>query len=426
MAMALDNSLLTTRAAAEAFVGGVCFKLGPPALIGAELEWLTVRQASSNGDCPDLPTLSTRPSLATIAAALGPHAPKSLDPSSPADPLPRGSYITIEPGGQIEISSAPFSSAEQLCRSLQEDEEYLRTLLATESIAALARSADVDRPPERLLRASRYTAMEDRFASIGPFGTLMMCNTAATQVSVDAGRDATDVAARWNALDATGPALLAAFACSPTLAGAPGGRWASQRMRTWLQLDRSRTSPPLGDSTDPIARYAQWALDVPLLCVVGEQGANWAAPPDATFADWIAGSLDDLIDRRPTRCDLSYHLTTLFPPVRASGHLEVRYIDAQPGHLWAVPIHVLDALLSTPESVASATALAAGTAHRWWDAAEFGLADAELRATGVSLFELAAEHTEWPDACTALRAAAQRCRNGVAPGADERGEDAGR
>ncbi|KAA0023842.1 ergothioneine biosynthesis glutamate--cysteine ligase EgtA [Antrihabitans cavernicola] len=410
MAMALDSALLTTRAAAEAFVGGVCFKLGPPTLIGAELEWLTAR---SDGDC-------TRPELKTLASALGDYAPTSIAPSSSARPLPRGSYVTVEPGGQIEISSAPSDSAEQLCRWLSDDARFLRDLLASQSIHTIAAAADADRSPQRLLTLPRYCAMAERFAHIGPYGALMMCNTTATQVSVDAGRDVAEVAARWTALDAIGPALIAAFACSPDMAGAPEGTWASQRMRSWLHLDRARTSAPPSGTADPIAAYARWALDVPLMCVVRGPEENWAAPPDATFADWLGGALDDELGRRPDHRDLAYHLTTLFPPVRANGHLEVRYIDAQPGRSWSVPILAIDALLSRPDVIAEATAVAAGTAQRWWEAAEHGLGDPELRTAAEDLLLLAAASSTSTGGTEQLDAAADRCRRGRTPAEEDR------
>ncbi len=412
MAMALDSALLSTRAAAEAYVGGVCFKLGPPELIGAELEWLTVRDDT---DCP-------RPDLPTLASALGHYAPKSIAPSSPARPLPGGSYVTVEPGGQIEISSAPFQSAEQLCRSLKDDEHRLRALLATKSIRPYSSAADVYRIPHRLLQLPRYVAMENVFEARGPFGKLMMCNTAATQVSLDAGRDIEEVALRLATLNSMGPALLAAFACSPTMCGAPDGQWASQRMRAWFALDQSRTAPPLGDSADPLGRYASWVLDVPLLCVVRDSAdeQSWAAPEGATFVDWLAGALDEEIGRRPTFRDLDYHLTTVFPPVRAVGHLEVRYIDAQPGDQWSIPIAAFEALMSSPEVVAEASALSVATAHRWWDAAEFGLADAELRSAARDLLQLAAAHTPWRSAEAVLSAAADRCRDRRMPAEEQR------
>ncbi|WTZ54983.1 glutamate-cysteine ligase family protein [Nocardia sp. NBC_01388] len=485
----------STRAAAEAYIGKVCFKQGPPMLIGAELEWLTA-QGEPSASAP-------RPQLTVLADALGSYAPQSISPDSPADPLPGGSRVTLEPGGQIELSSAPFGTAAELCERLLADTGRLRVLLDTRDIHIIAASADPVRTPQRLLQLPRYRAMESAFTGIGPFGALMMCNTAAAQVSVDAGVDATDIAARWTALYAIGPALLAAFACSPELSGAPPGAWASQRMRTWLRLDHLRTRPPVHDWPDPINGYARWALDVPLLCVrpesavatsgssgpdggngprgsagshreggasgshgsaranvshgsggangspglagangshgseaangsvgghssAGGHGSNgaaavlsadWTAPPGATFADWLCGALDDEIGRRPTTDDLDYHLTTVFPPVRASGHLEVRYLDAQPGNTWTVPVHAIDALLSTPAVVAEATALAGSTVGRWSEAARYGLADPEIRTAAVALLELATAQAATPVAAAELAAAAARCRQGHAPAA---------
>ncbi|MFE7719643.1 ergothioneine biosynthesis glutamate--cysteine ligase EgtA [Nocardia rhizosphaerihabitans] len=401
---ATDQGELSSRAAAEAYVGGVCFKLGPPALIGAELEWLTAGPAGA------------RPSLELMAAALGPHAPTSIAPASAAAPLPGGSMVTLEPGGQIELSSAPFADTEALTRNLRADAARLRDLLAAHDIGIIPAAADTDRPAERLLRLPRYAAMERRFAGVGPFGSLMMCNTAATQVSVDAGADPDEVRARWTALYALGPALIAAFACSPVLHGAPQGEWVSQRMRTWLRLDPSRTRPPVADWGDPITAYAHWALDVPLLCVrCTERDADWSPPPGATFADWLAGALDDEVGRRPGTADLDYHLTTLFPPVRASGHLEVRYLDTQPGDTWTTPIHVVDALLSTPAVVEEATAIAAPTAGEWLGAARTGLQDPELRRAAVDLLELAEQHARSDTAAQELALAARRCRSGRSP-----------
>ncbi|MCM6777188.1 ergothioneine biosynthesis glutamate--cysteine ligase EgtA [Nocardia sp. CDC159] len=399
----------SSRAAVEAYVGGVCFKQGPPALIGAELEWLTAQ------DEPSAP--GSRPGLAPLADALGPYAPRSIAPDSPALPLPGGSRVTIEPGGQVELSSAPFGDAAELCERLRADARQLERLLRSRSIAIRSAAADADRRAERLLQLPRYRAMEHAFAGIGPFGKLMMCNTAATQVSVDAGADPAEIAARWTALYTVGPALLAAFACSPRLHGAPVGAWASQRMRAWLRLDNARTRPPVRHWADPIADYARWVLDVPLLCVrrAEDAVADWAAPPGATFADWLCGALDDEVGRRPDAADLDYHLTTVFPPVRAAGHLEVRYLDAQPGDGWTAPIHALDALLSSRAVVAEATRVAAPVAGAWLEAARCGLADPEIRSVAVELLTLAADHARSPAAADQLGAAARRCSGGRMP-----------
>ncbi len=392
---------LSTRPAAEAYVSKVCFKLGPPALIGAELEWLT---ALDDG---------TRPSLSSLATALGDHSPRSIAPESPALTLPGGSMVTVEPGGQVELSSSPYTSVSDLAPMLDADARLLRDMLEGSGISILAVPADTARAPERLLVLPRYCAMENRFTTIGPYGKLMMCNTAAAQVSVDAGRDRTEVAARWRMLHVIGPAFVAAFARSPELEGAPEGVWASQRMRTWLELDSSRTDSSrtaVATTGDPIADYARWALDVPLLCIMGVD-QSWEAPVGTTFAQWLADP--DVVGRAPTYGDLDYHLTTLFPQVRACGHLEIRYLDAQPDGQWVIPAAAFEALLSTPELVARATEIGAGTAGRWIDAARVGLGDRDLRTAAIELLDLAAgcggEYADY------LSAAARRCRAGDAP-----------
>ncbi|WP_415973768.1 ergothioneine biosynthesis glutamate--cysteine ligase EgtA [Rhodococcus sp. 077-4] len=392
---------LSSRPAAEAYVSKVCFKLGPPSLIGAELEWLTALDDGS------------RPSLSALAAALGDHSPRSIAPESPVLTLPGGSMVTVEPGGQIELSSSPYVSVSRLAPMLDADARLLREMLGLAGITIASVPADTTRAPERLLVLPRYCAMENRFTTIGPFGKLMMCNTAAAQVSVDAGRDRAEVAARWQMLHAIGPAFVAAFARSPMLAGAPEGAWASQRMRTWLELDSSRTDSSrtsVPSTGDPVADYASWALDVPLLCIRGVT-QNWEAPPGTTFAQWL--DAPEIVGRPPSYSDLDYHLTTLFPQVRACGHLEIRYLDAQPDGQWVVPAAAFEALLSTPALVARATEIGGGTAGRWHDAARVGLADRDLRTAATELLDLAAD--VGGDFAEQLRAASRRCRTGAAP-----------
>ncbi|MGW5386012.1 ergothioneine biosynthesis glutamate--cysteine ligase EgtA [Nocardia sp. NPDC003963] len=415
---------LSSRAAAEAYIGGVCFKVGPPRLIGAELEWFTVcrtgrttrRSARRPAAGPPHLFAGPRPTTELLAQALGPYAPRAIAPDSPAHALPGGSRVTVEPGGQIELSSIAVTDAADLCARLRADEQRLRELLSTRSIRMIAAAADPARTPRCQLGLPRYQAMEHYFTRIGPYGRLMMSNTAAAQVSLDIGADRAELNARWHALHTVGPALIAAFACSPVLRGAPTGEWASQRMRTWLHLDPERACPPVADWTDPVREYASWALDAPLLCVRRPEPAErvaWAAPPAATFGDWLSGDLDEAIGRRPDIGDLDYHLTTLFPPVRPAGYFEVRYLDAQPGAGWTVPITVLDALLSTPAAVADATAAASATGGRWYDAARHGLADPELRAAAVAVLEAAAAHSAGTTA--QIRAAVRRCAAGRAP-----------
>lgn len=380
-AIALDPAApLTERAVAEAYVASVCFKHGPPRLVGTELEWL-VRHV-------DDPARPLDP--AVLARALGPHAPATLGPhlaphqttngSGPA-PLPAGGTITVEPGGQVEIASPPLPGVGALVRAVRTDVAGLHTLLAAEGLTTTPRASDPLRPPRRLLQVPRYAAMEATFDRIGPHGRTMMCSTTAVQVCVDAG-EGDELARRWAALHELGPVLLAAFANSPAVHGRRTG-WRSSRWAAWMALDPERTSPPATLDGDPAREYARRALDARLLCVrrEGAGGASWEAP-DVTFAEWIGGALEPA----PTRADLDYHLTTLFPPVRPQGHLEVRYLDQQAGDEWVVPLVVVAALMHDPDTVARARAAAEPAADRWTAAARHGLADRVLRRAAGDVF----------------------------------------
>jgi glutamate--cysteine ligase len=126
-------------------------------------------------------------------------------------------------------------------------------------------------------------------------------------------------------------------------------------------------------------------LSSPLL-LVRREGA-WEVPSGVTFADWINGALPV----PPTTSDLDYHVSTLFPPVRPHGHLEVRYVDAQPGRRWALPVTVIAALLSDTVVTGKAREACEPAEGRWTEAARLGLADQALARAAATLFELACD-----------------------------------
>ncbi len=106
-------------------------------------------------------------------------------------------------------------------------------------------------------------------------------------------------------------------------------------------------------------------MDADVLCVRRPDGQPWTVPAGLTFRDWLRGSGQPRApDGRapsagpPTADDLSYHLSTLFPPVRPRGHLELRMIDAQPGDGWIVPVSVVAALTDDPVAADAAMAAA--------------------------------------------------------------------
>ncbi|GLY67672.1 glutamate-cysteine ligase family protein [Amycolatopsis taiwanensis] len=373
-AAALSAKVISDRAAGEAYVASVCFKHGPPRLLGVELEY-TVHYA----DDPRRPL-----DPVDLVEALGPHTPRTLLPESPAQPLPGGSPLTFEPGCQVEISALPQASLRQLDEIVSADLNYLTDLLARAGFTLGETGIDRFRRPGRLLETERYASMERRFAPFGSGGITMMCSTAGLQICVDSGeRD--ELAARWAAVHALGPPLIATFANSRHHAGQDTG-FASARWLAVLDTEPSRTfaTPP---SMDPPVSWASRVLDTPLM-VVRRRGAPWDAPDGLTFADWVAGRGVAGRLGPPTFADLDYHLTTMFPAVRPRGYLEVRYLDAQPGRRWLHPAALLTALLARPSTVDKVRELCEPVAGRWERAAVAGLADPELAAVAAKVVDL--------------------------------------
>jgi len=365
----------------------VCFKHGPPRLHGVELEW-TVHHRND----PRRPLEAGQ-----LTRALGSHAPAPLNLDQDQRQLPAGCLVTVEPGGQVEISTPPTRSAADLVRVATADAAALAELLDESGLVLGRRGTDPHRPPNRLLQVPRYVAMQAAFDRIGPQGSRMMCSTASMQVCLDAG-EADQVASRWRAAHALGPVLVALFANSPDLAGRNTG-WASSRLRATLGTCPPFTLPP-EPSDDPAGQWARTAMEAPVICVRAA-GRSWAAPPALNFAAWIAEPAR--VGRRPTLDDLDYHLTTLFPPVRPKGYLEIRYLDAQAGSRWVTPFALLAALMarrSTIEQVLDVTQAGAG---RWFEAARDGLADPVLRQAAGRVVQLGADSLDHLDLTDAQR-----------------------
>ncbi|WP_354643324.1 ergothioneine biosynthesis glutamate--cysteine ligase EgtA [Kitasatospora camelliae] len=367
-----------TEASAEEHLLGICFKIGPPRLIGVEAEWFV-----HDDRCPDSPVDPDRVAAALTALPTHPDGPR----------FPAGARLTREPGGQVELSSLPAESPENCAADLLADHAALRSALASQGLRLTGSGTDPVARERRMQAAHpRYRAMERYFDSAGPWGRIMMCGTASVQVSVDAGTEPR-FAERWQLTHRLGPVLVAAFANSPLLDGRPTG-YRSTRQMVWSRMDPSRTlaPPPDGDPRDVWSRYV---LDARVLCVRRSDGVPWTAPAGLTFRDWLRGAGD----RAATLADLDYHRTTLFPPVRPRGHLELRMIDAQPGDGWLVPLALVSALLDDP--IATDTALAAlerldhdgatppPRSGLWQRAAVRGMADPELRRAALVCFAAA-------------------------------------
>ncbi|MFH0172709.1 ergothioneine biosynthesis glutamate--cysteine ligase EgtA [Streptomyces cacaoi] len=362
-----------TEAEVEALVRGICFKTGPPRTVGVEVEWLVHELRE-----PRLPVTPER--LEAAYAAL-----RTLPLSSP---------LTVEPGGQLELSSPPAASLMECVGTVSADLTAVRAVLAEQGLALSGNGTDPWRTPRRFLHEPRYDAMEACLDRTGPAGRAMMCTSASVQVCLDAGYEEPGPLGhgrRWWLSHTLGAVLVAAFANSPLLGGVPTG-WRSTRQLLWTEIGAGRAGGPALDG-DPRAAWARHVLDAPVMCVRRDSGP-WEVPDRLTFRQWTRTGA-------PTREDLDYHLTTLFPPVRPRGHLELRMIDAQPGDDgWIVPLAVTTALFDDPEAAESVYRAVKPLAERaqplpaphnplWIDAARYGLTDPELHEVAVACFTTA-------------------------------------
>lgn len=376
-----------SEAAAEAWIPRTCFKNGPPSQVGVELELLVADARQSADPAAHYPRHRYPPLLHALAAG-------GLD-----------GRLTVEPGGQVELSSRPGPNLPHTIDVVRRDVAALHRRAARCGARLIGLGVDPVRSPRRIGNDPRYAAMDHHFRPWGMAGPIMMCSTASVQVNVEAGvhlgavaptgqpravAPLTDITARWDLLHAIGPALVAAFANSPLQAGRPTG-WKSTRQGVWLGLDPSRTGvPPIVTGDDVPGAYARWALDAPLMLVRRPDGP-WMAPPGLSFRQWLRAGRAAIPDRPPpTMDDLNYHLTTLFPQVRARGHLEVRYIDAQPGPWWTVPPAVITALLDDAAAADLARQACEPIDGRWRDAARSGLDDPAVAIAATGVLEIAA------------------------------------
>jgi glutamate--cysteine ligase len=336
---------------AESLIGTICFKTGPPGIVGAELEWLV---ADASNPALPVPFEKVREVLAGLS-----------DPGT----MPGSGALTVEPGGQVELSTAPARNLAECVNATTDDMFVLRQAFESAGLTLTGRGLDLQRSLTRVLELPRYAAMEEFFDRRGPWGRLMMSSTASVQVCLDAGFDDDSTAGyefRWRLVHALGPILVAAFANSPFRCGKPTG-WKCTRQLIWARLDSYRNRAPVGaepceSHPDPRLAMVDYALDADVLCVRRPPGEPWTVPAGLTFRDWLRGRA---AMPAPTADDLRYHLSTLFPPVRPQGHLELRMIDAQPGDGWIVPVALVTALVDDPVAAEAAMAAAEPVWHQF-------------------------------------------------------------
>jgi glutamate--cysteine ligase len=329
--------------------------------------------------------------------------------------LAGGSVISVEPGGAVELSGPPVEGAVAAIEAMAADQAVLGSAFAGAGLGLVALGADPLRSAVRVNPGARYAAMEQFFAATdtGAAGAAMMCSTASVQVNLDAGPRA-GWAKRVALAHALGPTMVAIAANSPLLGGKSAG-WRCTRQRVWSQLDSARCGPILTASgEDPATDWARYALRAPVMLIHNPQ------PVPVTgyvpFADWADGRAL-LGGRWPIRADLDYHLTTLFPPVRPRGWLEIRYLDAVPEALWPAVVFMMVVLLDDPAAAAIAAQAVEPVAGAWDTAARVGLADRRLYESANRCVAAAAHRA--PAALDApMRALARAVEAGRCPADD--------
>lgn len=322
--------------------------------IGAEVEWLVFDVG--------------RPSRPVPAA-------ETAEVAGDED-LPAGGSVSVEPGGQLELSTQTFASPEALRAAMEEDARVLAGRFARTGLVLVPFGLDALRPPRPSLEAPRYVAMERHFRQESPEGVRMMASTAALQLSVDPG----PVPLRcWRVLSAAAPLLSAMFANS----GPPGS--GSSRQRIWASTDPSRTAPV---STDDPQAWVDAVLDARVM-LRAKGGDVASAACLRTFRAW----LDDEVDP-PTAADLAVHLTTMFPPVRPRGHLEVRVIDAVPAPGRAAAVGAVWALATEDRIGQEVLRIADEVPDLWQRSLADGISDPRVGDAGRWLFDAVARALE--------------------------------
>jgi glutamate--cysteine ligase len=235
--------------------------------------------------------------------------------------------VSLEPGGQFELSGAPLTTlhetAEETAAHLREVQVVGKALGISFLGAGFTPSwalSDVPQMPKQ-----RYKVMTRYMPTVGKRGLDMMYRTCTIQVNLDFGSEA-DMVRKLRVSLALQPVATALFAASPFTEGKPNG-FKSMRSEVWRDTDKNRTGmlPFVFEPGMGYERYTDYALDVPMYFVYRE--GRYIDVAGASFRTFLAGDLPQLPGVKPTIDDWSDHLTTLFPEVRLKKFLEMRGAD---------------------------------------------------------------------------------------------------
>ena len=241
-----------------------------------------------------------------------------------------GANVSLEPGGQLELSGAPLNSLHETCDEVNEHLRQVRSV--SERIGA--RFIGIGAAPfwhhedMPMMPKGRYRLMTDYMRRVGLFGLSMMYRTCTVQVNLDFGSEA-DMVKKLRVGLALQPVATALFANSPFFESRDTGIL-SVRSRFWHDLDSDRTGmlPFVFQQGFGFEAWVDYALDVPMYFVYRD-GAYINALGQS-FRDFLDGRLPALPGEKPLISDWADHLTTIFPEARAKKFIEMRGADAGP------------------------------------------------------------------------------------------------
>ena len=249
-----------------------------------------------------------------------------------------GANVSLEPGGQFELSGAPLTSTLEVAAELQTHLDEVRSIADPMGVRFMGIGAAPEWTHDQMpvMPKGRYRLMTDYMASVGTHGTQMMYRTSTVQVNLDYASEA-DMVKKLRVALALQPVATALFASSPFFDGKLNGH-RSWRSRIWRGLDNSRTGmlPFAFDEGMGFQAYVDWVLDVPMYFVYRE--GRYINALGQSFRDFLAGRLPALPGEKPTLSDWADHMTTVFPEARVKKYIEMRGADCgDQAHIAALP-----------------------------------------------------------------------------------------
>lgn len=241
-----------------------------------------------------------------------------------------GANVSLEPGGQLELSGAPLESIHQTCDEVNEHLREVQSIADEVGVSFIGLGAAPiwkhdDMP---VMPKGRYKLMTEYMGRVGTSGTQMMYRTCTVQVNLDFASEA-DMVQKFRVALALQPVATALFANSPFFEGKLNGH-KSWRSQIWRHLDDSRTGmlPFVFEDGMSFERYVDYALDVPMYFVYRD--GKYINALGQSFRDFMKGQLPALPGETPTLSDWADHLTTAFPEARIKKYMEMRGADGGP------------------------------------------------------------------------------------------------